>query len=60
LDLRLLWESVDIPYGDPKRLDRIDEVVKSKVPFMEKEVRYPKESDGRPETMRHVVHKKKR
>ena len=48
------------PVGDLKRLDRFDEVVKSKVPFMEKEVGYPKGSDGKPETMKHVVHKKKR
>ena len=48
------------PEGDPKTLDRFDEVVKSKVPFMEKEVRYAKNSDGKPETMKHVVYKKKR
>ena len=47
------------PVGDSKRLDRLDEVVKSKVPFMEKEVRYPKNSDGKPETIKHVVHKKR-
>jgi hypothetical protein len=32
------------PVGERKRLDRFDEVIKSKVPFMEKEVRYPKGS----------------
>lgn len=48
------------PPGDQKKLNRFDEVIKSKVPFMEKEIRYPKGSDGIPETMKHVVHKKKR
>jgi hypothetical protein len=47
------------PIGDRKTLDRLDEVVKSKVPFMEKEVRYRKNSDGKPETIKHVVHKKR-
>lgn len=30
------------PVSDQKRLDRLDEVIKSKVPFMEKGVTYPK------------------
>jgi hypothetical protein len=46
------------PADDKKKLDRLDEVIKSKVPFMEKEVRYPKGCDGMPEKIRHVLKKR--
>jgi hypothetical protein len=43
------------PVSDQKKLDRLDEVIKSKVPFMEKGVTYPKGCDEMPETIKHVL-----
>jgi hypothetical protein len=43
------------PVSDQKKLDRLDEVIKSRVPFMEKGVTYPKGCDEMPETIKHVL-----
>ena len=48
------------PVNNLKKLNHLNKVVKSKVLFMGKEVRYPKGSDGKPETMKHIVRGKKR